>query len=63
MFVISKEEAVAIREKYGNDVHVSITNRQKRHGRKRYYVEETNRVIYFLRRLRSQNLKRGARSD
>ena len=63
MIAISKEEAMAIREKYGSDVHIAITNRHKRGGRKHYFVEETSRVTYFLDRFRKQQVKRGARSD
>ena len=35
MIEISKEEAAAIREKYGDTVSVATVNRQKRKGRKR----------------------------
>lgn len=59
MFAISKEEAMAIREKYGNEIHITITNRQKKGKRKRYYVEETQRVTFFLDRLKKKQAKRG----
>ena len=34
MFAISKEEAMAIREKYGNEIGITITNSQKKGKRK-----------------------------
>lgn len=63
MFVISQEEAMAIRERYGDEISITITNRQKRGKRKHYYVEESNRVFFFLERFRRKQAKRGARSD
>lgn len=63
MIAISKEEAMAIRERYGDGVYIAITNRHKSGGRKRYFAEETNRVLYFLNRFRKQQVKRGARDD
>jgi hypothetical protein len=55
MIEITKEESMALRAKYGNDIGITITNRHKKGGRKRYYTEETNRVLFFLERLRSGN--------
>lgn len=63
MIAINKEEAMAIRAKYGNEVGITITGRGKKSARKHYYVEETNRVAFFLERFRKKQLKRGARSD
>ena len=58
MIQINKEEAMALRAKYGDDIGITITNRHKRGGRKRYYTEETNRVFYFLERYRSKQLRK-----
>ena len=64
MFVISKEEAMAIREKYGNEIGITITSRQKKGKRKHYYVEESRKVFFFLERFRKKQTKRGVtRSD
>ena len=51
MIQITKEESMALRNKFGNDVCIAITNRHKRGGRKRYYTEETSRVRYFIDRI------------
>lgn len=56
MIQISKEEAMALRAKYGDDISITITNRHKKGGRKRYYTEDTGRVFYFLERLRLKKL-------
>lgn len=63
MISVNKEEAMAIRAKYGSDIGITITGRGKKGARKRYYVEETNRVTFFLERFRKKQLKRGAHSD
>lgn len=57
MIQITKDEATAIRAKYGDEIGITITNRHKRGGRKRYYVEETNRVFFFLERFRNGKLR------
>ena len=57
MIAITKEEAMALKAKYGDDVGVTITNRHKKGGRKRYYTEETNRVLFFLDRYRNKQLR------
>lgn len=54
MVIISKEEATAIRERYGDDAHISIVNRHKRNGRKKYYLPEEGRLISFLNRFRNR---------
>ncbi len=54
MIQITRDEAMAIRAKYGNEIGVTITNRHKKGGRKRYYTEETNRVFFFLERYRNK---------
>ena len=61
MITVNKEEAIALREKYGGAVCIAITNKHKKSNRKNYYVEETNRVLYFLERFRKKRMKRGAR--
>lgn len=66
MIVISKDEAMALRERFGADVGITITSRHKRGGRKKYYAEEGYRVQHFLeiyreKRARRVNAKRGAR--
>ncbi len=58
MITITKDEAMAIREKYGDEINITITNRHKRGGRKRYYVEETRRVFFFLERYRNKQLRK-----
>ena len=58
MIQITRDEAMAIRAKYGNEIGVTITNRHKRGGRKRYYTEETNRVFFFLERYRNKQLRK-----
>lgn len=63
MIEITQDEAMALRQKYGDEVNLMITSRQKKGNRKHYFVEETNRVLYFLERLKKKQTKRGARSD
>lgn len=58
MIQITRDEAMAIRAKYGNEIGVTITNRHKKGGRKHYYTEETNRVLFFLERYRNKQLRK-----
>ena len=58
MIQINREEAMALRAKYGDDIGITITNRHKKGGRKHYYTEETNRVFYFLERFRNKQLRK-----
>lgn len=58
MIAITKDEAIALREKYGDEIGITITNRHKRGGRKHYYTEETKRVFFFLERYRSRQLQK-----
>ena len=58
MIQINKEEAMAIREKYGDNIGITITNRHKKGGRKRYYVEDTNRVHFFLEKYRGKQMRK-----
>ena len=61
MVQINKEEAMALRERYGKEVGIAITNKHKKGGRKRYYVEETNRTRYFLERFRERQLRKATK--
>lgn len=58
MIAITRDEAMALRERYGDEVGITITNRQKKSGRKHYYTEETNRVLFFLERYRNKQLRK-----
>lgn len=58
MIAITRDEAIALREKYGDEVGITITNRHKKGGRKRYYTEEMNRVFFFLERYRNKQLRK-----
>lgn len=58
MIAITRDEAVALKEKYGNEVGIAITNRHKKASRKHYYTEETNRVLFFLERYRNRQLRK-----
>lgn len=61
MVQITKEEAMALRAKYGNEIGIAITNKHKKGGRKRYYVEETNRTRFFLDRYRERQLRKATK--
>ena len=52
MFLISKEEAKAMRE-FAPDVHIVRTMKQKS-GRGNYFCEETVSAMRVIRRLRSE---------
>lgn len=54
MILITKDEAMAVRAKYGNDAHITIANRQKKGGRKKYYMPEENRLMFFIQRYRTR---------
>ena len=56
MISITKEEAMALRENFGGDVSIAITSRNKRGGRKRYYAEESSRVLNFIKKLREMQI-------
>ena len=58
MIIITKDEAIALRKRYGDEVGITITNRHKKGSRKRYYTEETSRVSFFLERYRSKQLRK-----
>ena len=61
MIIITKAEAAAVRAKYGNSVHIAITNRTKKSNRKHYYVEETSKVLFFLKRYRNKQARRNSK--
>lgn len=48
MISVTKEEAMSLREKFGDSVGIAITNRHKKGGRKRYYAEESKEALMFL---------------
>ena len=54
MIIITKEEAMALRAKFGDDAHITITSRHKKGGRKKYYAAEERRNVFFIERLRSK---------
>lgn len=58
MIAITRDEAMALRERYGDEIYIAITNRHKKGGRKHYYTEETNRVFFFLERYRNKRLRK-----
>lgn len=53
---ISKEESLALRKRFPA-LSISIVNRQKKHGRKKYYVEESGFVLRALNKMRSENVE------
>ena len=55
MFLISKDEAQVIRNKF-RDVAIYVTMRQGPGKRKRYYTEERPEVIATIKHLREQNV-------
>lgn len=59
MLLITQDEAMALRDKLGDNLNITITNRQKKRGRKKYYVEETGRVMRVLEQIRARQVKRG----
>lgn len=54
MIQIRQDEAMAIRQKYGNSISITITSRRKKGSAKKYYVEESRRVFFFLERYRAK---------
>lgn len=58
MISITKDEAMALRAKYGESVCIAITNRHKKGRRKHYYAEETNRVLFFIERFRGKRIRK-----
>lgn len=60
MIAITKEEAMNLREKFGDSVGIAITNRHKKGDRKRYYAEESKKVLVFLGRCEEKPPRRPA---
>ena len=63
MIEINKTEAEALRKAYGDQINITITSRNKKGGRKRYYADETNRVLRFIGKNRIEHTKRGGGVD
>ncbi len=63
MIQISKEEAMALRERYGSDVCIAITSRHKKGGRKKYYAEEARHVLFFIERMRNKQMRQIPRKN
>ena len=57
MIVINREEAMALRDKYGVDAHITITSKHKKGGRKKYYAAEERRNVLFIERFREKKLR------
>ena len=49
---VNKEESIALRRMIPN-VSITITSKQKNHGRKKYFVEETRVVLEAINALRA----------
>ena len=62
MVIITKQEAEAIRKKFP-EACIAITNRQKKASKKTRYVEESPRVMYFLKLLRGEIKSRYDRNN
>lgn len=58
MIIITKDEAMALRAKYGDDANITITSRHKKGGRKKYYAAEEKRNLFFLERYRNKQARR-----
>lgn len=53
MISITKDEAMVLRKKFGDTLAITVMNRHKRGGRKRYCTEESYRVMRVLNKLRT----------
>lgn len=53
MITITKDETMALRKKFGDTLAITVMNRHKRGGRKRYCTEESYRVMRVLNKLRT----------
>lgn len=51
---------MALRAKYP-ELHITITSKQGGAKRKKYYTEDTARVMYFLDRLHGRETKRAGK--
>lgn len=57
MIIITRDEAMALRAKYGDEARITITSRHKKGGRKKYYAAEERRNICFIERYRNSRRK------
>lgn len=58
MIIITKDEAMALRAKYGDEANITITSRNKKGGRKKYYAAEERRNLFFLERYRNKQAQK-----
>lgn len=58
MIIITKEEAMALRAKYGDDANITITSRNKKGGRKKYYAAEERRNLIFIEKYRNKESRK-----
>ena len=58
MITITRDESMALRKKFGQDIKIAITNRNKHGGRKKYYMPEDTRYVNFLEHLRKESISR-----
>lgn len=63
MINITKEEAMALRAKYGDGVSITITSRNKKNGRKKYYVSEERRNLFFLEKYREKQARKTSKQE
>ena len=61
MIIITKDEAMALRAKYGDEAHITITSKHKKGGRKKYYAAEERRNIFFIERYRNKRARKNAK--
>lgn len=54
MVEITKDEAMAVRAKYGEEFKIAMTCRTKKGGRKKYYMPEERPLLYFIKRMRGE---------
>lgn len=56
MVNITKDEAMALRKKYGNDAKIAIVNKHKHGGRKKYYLPEEPFLLRYLDKVRNNSI-------
>jgi hypothetical protein len=52
MIIITKEEALKIRQKFEGENCITITNRHKKGGRMKYYMAEDPKYVGYLNFIR-----------
>ena len=52
MIIITKEEAAKVRQKFEGENCITIPNRHKRGGRKKYYMAEDPKYVSYLEFIR-----------